>query len=151
MPATYHSLQAARGAGRECPGRGRGLRVVEALRMIGKGARSGYPESVSSMQRIGRDVVVLKRELHPIISASRETSSSPEPTLMDLYSQKEFSSPKRLSRSTKRTIPTNERSRMRQQRGSKSGGRRASWSMPCRAMPCQPASVLIARWNSQNR
>ena len=141
MPATYHSLQAARRGREGMSGRGRGLRVVEALRMIGKGARSGYPESVSSMQRIGRDVVVLKRELHPIISASRETSSSPEPTLMDLYSQKEFSSPKRLSRSTKRTIPTNERSRMRQQRGSESGGvaRRGQ----CRAVPCHASQQVF--------
>ena len=74
--------------------------------------------------------MVLKRELHPIISASRETSSSPEPTLMDLYSQKEFSSQKRLTRSAQLTIPTIQDG---QQRGSSLGASR----VVVNGVPCQ--------------
>ena len=67
------------------------------------------------------DVVVLKRELFGCAGCRapsslwsargrgqllRQPGVAPNPVLMDLYSQKEFSSQKRLTRSTKRTIPT---------------------------------------------
>ena len=65
------------------------------------------------------DVVVLKRELFGYAGCRAPSSLwsargkplgqpgvAPDPVLMDLYSQKEFSSQKRLTRSTKRTTPT---------------------------------------------